>query len=420
MFPALLTMLALGAAFGPESKAPSPQDARPQEPHLGMWRAWLDCPGGEIPFGLELARGETESGWKAWLHNGAERVAIGGVRVAGDELILRFDPYDSTIRARVSDGGARLEGEWTRYRAPGRETRLTFHAERGDKPRFAANKLADSPVAIDGRWRVQFSEDDHHAVAVIERAAGAKVHATFLTTLGDYRFLEGVFDGSKLALSCFDGAHAFLFEASVQSGGTLAGDFWSRDSWHETWTAVIDPDVKMPDAFGLTRFTGGVPFDKLNFPDTAGKKRSLADPAFAGKARLIVLFGTWCPNCNDETDYLVELHERFGERWLSILGLAFEFGDDFERNARVVREYAEHHGAKFPMLVAGTSDKKEATKAFPVLDRVRAYPTTLFVTPDGEVRAVYTGFSGPATGKAHERLREAFEMRIEAMLKESE
>ncbi|MCP3918004.1 MAG: TlpA family protein disulfide reductase [bacterium] len=401
----------------------APQDPAPQTtPRTGVWRAWLDCPGGEIPFGLELAPGTATGTWKGWLLNGPERVAIGAVAWKEGELVLHFAPYDSAVRAHVSKDGKRLDGEWIRYRAPGRETRMTFHADHGEALRFAIEARYISPAAFpSGRCRVQFSEDDHHSVGIFELQPKSTVlHATFLTTLGDYRFLAGVFDGSNLSLSCFDGAHAFLFKAVLQTDGTLAGDFWSRDAWHETWTAKPDPGVTMPDAFGLTRFVGGVPLDKLVFRGTDGVERSLADERFAGKARLVVLFGTWCPNCNDETDYLVELHRRYKDRGLSILGLAFEFGDDFERNARVVREYAEFHGAEFPMLVAGTSDKKEASKAFPVLDKVRAYPTTLFMTPKGQVRAVYTGFSGPATGKAHERLRDAFEARIEDLLSESD
>jgi hypothetical protein len=51
-----------------------------------------------------------------------------------------------------------------------------------------------------------------------------------------------------------------------------------------------------------------------------------------------------------------------------------------------------------------------------VLDKVRAWPTTIFMDGDGDVRAVYSGFSGPATGAAHERLRDSFERIVSEML----
>ena len=101
---------------------------------------------------------------------------------------------------------------------------------------------------------------------------------------------------------------------------------------------------------------------------------------------------------------------------LSILGLAFEFGDDVQTHRRVVRDYLEFHGATYPVLLAGTSDKDAASAAFPLLDRVRAYPTTVFMDGEGNVTAVHTGFSGPATGARHDRLRERFEAEIDALV----
>jgi hypothetical protein len=45
----------------------------------------------------------------------------------------------------------------------------------------------------------------------------------------------------------------------------------------------------------------------------------------------------------------------------------------------------------------------------PVLDRVKSYPTFIFVGARGEVLAIYTGFSGPATGLAYQELQDQFE-----------
>jgi hypothetical protein len=55
-----------------------------------------------------------------------------------------------------------------------------------------------------------------------------KVTGTFLTTTGDYRFLEGTVSGNQLYLSCFDGGHAFLFTAKIDDDKTLSdGKFFS-------------------------------------------------------------------------------------------------------------------------------------------------------------------------------------------------
>jgi len=48
---------------------------------------------------------------------------------------------------------------------------------------------------------------------------------------------------------------------------------------------------------------------------------------------------------------------------------------------------------------------------------VRAYPTTVFLRADGSVRAVHQGFSGPATGAEHQKLRQDFERLIAELLR---
>lgn len=384
----------------------------------GPWRAWVDCPGGAIPFGLELAK--DDGGWSATIVNGPERIEVPEVAISDGVLTLSIDYFDSSIVATVEDGGTRLEGEWKKKSTGERWTGLKFHATAGRTPRFEPIAAGEQPAGnLARRWAIKFDQSDDLAVGVFEQGADNNVVATVMTTTGDYRFLAGTFEANRLRLSCFDGAHAFLFDAMMQSDGTLAGDFWSRDSWHQRWTARADPSAQLPDAFTQTHWTGTVPLADLIFPDVDGRKHSLADSAYAGKARIIEIFGTWCPNCHDASKYLIELDRKYRDRGLSIVGLAFELSGDFSRDAKQVRRYAERVGVTYPILLAGVSDKKKASEAFPALDRIRSYPTTIFLHADGRVRAVHTGFTGPATGEEFQKLRREFETIIEELLTES-
>jgi thiol-disulfide isomerase/thioredoxin len=253
---------------------------------------------------------------------------------------------------------------------------------------------------------------------------------TFLTTTGDYRFLAGSVDrlyaadgppgtqaiGYRLRLSCFDGAHAFLFEAVSQPDGSLSGDFWSGNRSHDTWTAVRNPEAALPDGFTLTHASNAVALSDLVFPDLDGVPHRLSDPQFAGKARILEIFGSWCPNCADEADELVTLQAEYGPMGLSITGLAFELTGDRARDAEQVRRYAKRHGVTWPLLVCGVSDRDKATAALGLLDHLNAYPTTLFLDAAGNVRAVYTGYCGPATGEAYVQQHAAFVKQIETLL----
>ncbi|MEE9126328.1 MAG: TlpA disulfide reductase family protein, partial [Planctomycetota bacterium] len=262
----------------------------------------------------------------------------------------------------------------------------------------------------------------HPAVGVFQVAKGEAtpgahvVHGTFLTSLGDYRFLAGECKGGYLRLSCFDGAHAFLFRAEPGRGATMNGEFWSSNTWHETWTARKDENARLPEAFQLSKWNQGTRLGDLAYPDLRGKRRSLADAAFVGPCRILQVFGTWCPNCTDASRYLAELDRRYRDRGLRVLGLAFEHAPEFENSAPLVRDYVKRQGIDYPILIAGISNKAQAQKAFPALDQVLAYPTTIFLDRRGKVRAVHTGFSGPATGAEHRRLRQRFQEIIEELL----
>ncbi|RJP36311.1 MAG: TlpA family protein disulfide reductase [Phycisphaerales bacterium] len=398
----------------------APVQSPPSLPiQYGPWRGWLDSPGGPLPFRLDFhPRGE---GLAGFVTNSRERLAIPQVRTEGDEVILDFDHYDSRIRARASEGGMRLDGEWTRRRGADEWTRMAFHATYGAQPLFDLTHGAAEEAGIlslKGRWEVKFDSSETPAVAEFVAFEQGWAFGTLMTTGGDYRYLGGEFDGQRLRLSSFDGAHAFLFHADKQVNGTLKGTFWSASHWKEGWTARLNKEAKLPDPFGLTRWTGKAALEELRFPDLEGKEHSLADPAFAGKARIIELFGSWCPNCHDAAGLLAELEKKYGPRGLRILGLAFEATGDFERDARLVRIYTSKHNVSYPVLIAGVKDRDKASAAFPLLDQIRAYPTFIFMDGDGVVRSVYTGFSGPATADAYKKLRGEFESVIEEMLGE--
>jgi thiol-disulfide isomerase/thioredoxin len=377
-----------------------------------VYDAALECDGGEVRFGIRLERGVTGR-VDAFVMNGEEVIPVPTAGVGKGGIGLAFDYYDSTIMARFDAEGG-LSGQWKKRRSADEWTTMKFRATPGG---LRTMDFQIMPEWISGRWRVKFADEADEAVAVFGGGDRRDLRGTFLTTTGDYRFLAGIADKDALSLSCFDGSHAFLFKAALQPDGTLKGDFWSGPTFHDTWTAVKDDNAALPDPFGLTKFTGtAAELDALAFPDASGTTKKLAD--FPAKARIIELFGTWCPNCLDATRVLADLDKTYRHKGLSIVGLAFEVTGDAERDRKQVALYAERHNVTYPLLIAGKKDKAEASAKFPVIDKLRAYPTFIFIDASGKVRGVYTGFSGPATGEEHERLKRALEEKVLDMLED--
>lgn len=403
-------LLAVALAFLTLQTTPLPAEL------AGPWRATLASPGGELPFALEIDTAGAAGA--ARVKNGAEVVDVPEVRFEQGELVLGFPHYDSAIRARLVAGV--LEGTWTKRGSTEEPQRLAFRATKGAGARFAPAGAGDAsaPPSIAGRWSVTFAKEARPAVGVFE-TRGSDVTGTFLTATGDYRYLAGDYAGGRLRLSCFDGAHAFLFDARANADG-LAGTFHSGTSWTDTWTAKRDDAAKLDDPWSLSKWEEVVPLSLLVYPDLAGQVRSLGEWQSKSKAFVLVLFGSWCPNCHDELADLAELDRRLRPKGLSIVALAFEQTGDFEHDAQQVRRAMLRHKVSFPVLLGGRADKGKVAEALPGLAELTAFPTTLFFHRDGRIRAVHTGYSGPSTGAEHVKQVEEFETLAEELLAEPE
>ena len=157
-------------------------------PADGVWDAALESPGGTLAFELEF---QTDEGrLQAFVINGPERVEVAQVSLRGDTLLLRFDHFDSEIRARLE--GDRLDGEWTKRGAGGSLTTMAFSAEsRG----FREGEPRPRQAEIAARHSVRFESSEDPGVLLIgyegtdDPWRQTRVNATFMTTTGDYRYL---------------------------------------------------------------------------------------------------------------------------------------------------------------------------------------------------------------------------------------
>jgi thiol-disulfide isomerase/thioredoxin len=247
-----------------------------------------------------------------------------------------------------------------------------------------------------------------------------EVSGTFLTPTGDYRYLAGNLHGDTLLLSCFDGNHAFLFKARIDSmgQGMTQGEFWSGSNGHETWTATRNERAALPDANSLTFLKPG--YDRLDFtfPDPDGKPVSIRDERFKGKVVIVQILGSWCPNCMDETNFLSPWYKKNRARGVEIIGLAYEKDPAFAASAPKLKRLMNRFDIDYPLLLAGVNDKEKASQTLPMLNRVMAFPTTLFIDKKGKVRKIHTGFSGPGTGTYYTAFVEEFERLVDKLMNE--
>ena len=405
----------------------------------GPWRGALATQGQEIPFLFEV---KTEAG-KPVVYlinkglNGEERLRCEEISSAGDSTTIRMHTFDAALVVRA-DGKDKLKGTWVKYDAKD-PYRVPVTAKAGGQQLFteddgsAGKFLPIFHLAMQKgvTYRVQFKDQEgqpYPAVGIIKYALKGNnpLTGTFLTTTGDYRYLAGSMalrnKKQHLLMSTFDGSHAFLFDgiySDEKGSDTIKGDFYSGKSGHETWTAVLDPKAKLPDADTLTYLKKGESRLNFKFPNVfEGGAVSPTDPKYRGKVVVVQILGSWCPNCMDETNFLAPWYEKNKARGVEVIGLGYERSPDYKIASARLRAMRERFNIGYDVAVAGVSNKDSVAKSLPQLAKFLAFPTTIFLDKKGNVRKIHTGFAGPGTGKYYQEEVAGFNREVDKLLKE--
>lgn len=384
----------------------------------GIWKAELQrADGRHIVFNFET---KDSAGRKVlYVINGEERLLVDSIAVWKDSVLIHMPFFDSHFRARLDEQG-NLQGIWIK-RAGDKQQSMPFKARYNQKQRFAA--AAKPKRNVSGRWAVQFtgmSGKTRNAVGEFEQH-GSRLTGTFLTASGDYRYLEGVVTGDSLKLSAFDGSHAFLFTAKVANDSTLLfGRFFSGATGEEQWVAKKDENVTLPDGYDQSHMRPGESKLAFRFKGIDGRDVSLGDDAYKNKVVVLQIMGSWCPNCMDETRFLSEYYNRNKHKGVEVMGLAYERTTDFETSKAALQRFQKRFNVQYPLLVTGVtvSDPFRVEKTLPQLDRIAAFPTTIFIDKKGVVRKIHSGFNGPGTGEHYEHFQKEFNETIETLLNE--
>ncbi|MFN3916520.1 MAG: peroxiredoxin family protein [Flavobacteriales bacterium] len=383
---------------------------------VGIWRMEMPLNDSVIlPFHVEFTSDSL------FLLNADERLGS-QYWVRGDSLFCKIAVFDSWLGLRISSKTT-LDGRWLNkqkgvdYFIPvygqysGKRTgRILLGVENADTFNFS------------GKYEVFFGDGSYNCRS--EKAIGEffqegnKISGTFLTKTGDYRYLEGGVSGNKIFLSTFDGSHAFMFDAEMIND-TLRGNFYSGNHYHIKWNAFKNDLFQLENPYKLTFLKPEYRNIYFALPRVGGAD-SLVFPSkeYENKVVIIQLLGSWCPNCLDETRFYTELHETYHKSGLRILGVGFELPDSLEKKKERINDLISFTGAKYDFVVGGGASKASAGAAFPQLNHVMSFPTSMFIDKKGNVRKIHTGFTGPGTGKHYTDYTKETIRFIELLLKE--
>lgn len=384
----------------------------------GIWRGVFRISENEVPFNFEL-KGKDPEHAVFTLINGTRRDDFHIERLGKDSLFIKMNTYDAALVAKIESDG-KISGEY-RSLVPGlRGNSLPFTAEEGKSYRFVEPGKDIAPAAdLTGKWEFKgFSKEAVPNKVAILKQTGNKLTGVIMQVTGDSRELEGTVQGNEFVLSGFTGPSPKIYKGHINEDGTISGEISQGIYDNLKFTGVKDAKAELPDPYQLTHLKEGIKKLDFTFPDLNGKPVSLKDQKYKGKVVIVELVGTWCPNCTDQTVFLAPWFDKNKDRGVEAIAIGFEQKDDLEYGKYVLGKLRDKYKIKYDILFGGLADKRLVADKLPALNKFIAYPTTIIIDRKGEVREIYTGFTGKVTGKYYDEYAAKFNKVLNELIAE--
>jgi thiol-disulfide isomerase/thioredoxin len=350
--------------------------------------------------------------------NAGEKILVEDIVRKEDSLLINLPFFEAQLNLEKTSNG--YQGIWYKRTSTGEQRVPILIEEENQRLVLPGQK---SKYNVSGRWSVVFTKDngkENNAVAEFEQV-GDSLKGTFLTSTGDYRYLEGIVKDDSLVMSTFDGTHAYFFSGKIMHDGKIdRGVFASGPVYKESWVAVKDSLGSIDETKALMQLKGVENKLHFRFPDLDSNMVGIADNRFKNKVVIVQIMGSWCPNCMDETSFLSSFYKENAAKGVEVIGLAYEYINEFSIARKNLLRFKNKFDVQYPMLITGvtSADSLRTEKSLPEMTEIKAFPSMILIGKDGTVRKTHAGYAGPATGIHHVTFKQKFTEDINALLAE--
>jgi thiol-disulfide isomerase/thioredoxin len=373
----------------------------------GPWRFVLQTNYADIPFLIDFKyKGENLVGV---LHNGKEKIKLSNITISEGEISIPLQNYELSLQLTPKDKET-LTGNLVRHnKNPIVKTPVV--GVHGIKERFTA--LKDAPTTdITGKWALVIKDEKDQSspgIGIFAQKDG-RFTGSILTQTGDYRYLEGYISANNFEAASFDGVYNYVFKGNLKDGKMQAALLSNSTT---KITGQLDAKAELPDAYKQTEIK------ELNFifPDLKGQSVALNHPKFKNKPVIVQIYGSWCPNCIDEMNFLIPWYKQNNKRGVEIVALAFERSLSVEEATRQLLKVQKKLNVPYVILQAGSTAEDKPSDKLPGLKNFISFPTTIFLNKKHEVVKVHAGFNGPSTGEYFKKWKVEFNQTIDTLVK---
>lgn len=379
----------------------------------GYWKFALKTTNAEVPFIIKFKYKKKKL--TGTLYNGEEKIPLKDISYVKKEITIPLQNYELSLKLTQQDDKA-VVGDLVRHNK-NPEVKTPVTGVFGTDKRFGTKK--DKPqVDLTGKWALEMEDEKgvkSPGIANLVQKDG-KLSGSILTPTGDYRYLDGHVWGDSFEAASFDGVYNYVFKGSLKQNKKTKEEKMEANLLSNSNTIVKgkkDPKATLPDAYKQTE----IKELKFIFPDLKGQNVSLNHPKFKGKPVIVQIFGSWCPNCIDEMNYLIPWYNENSKRGIEIIALSFERSLSAEDATKQLLKVQKKKNVPYVMLQAGSTSEDKPADKLPGLKNFISFPTTIFLNKNHEVVKVHAGFNGPSTGEFFETWKKEFNHHVDELLK---
>lgn len=362
----------------------------------GVWNFELNIQDNKIPFYMKF------KGNKVVLKNNVELIELEYKKV-DKKIIVPILNYDAAFE--LEQIGNTLKGHWVKYNRKN-DYKLSMFGMKTKLKKFPiVNEVAFNS---DINWKITF-EDNSYGILTHK---GKNTYSSIVTETGDYRYLTSKHEGDALILYGFDGLFAFYLVSGYKRDGVYEGEMYAGLNYNQKFVTKDDPKFKLRDPNKITTYKGDL--TKIKLPNLKGEKEILIAK---GKVTVIQIFGSWCPNCIDETKYLLDWRKANPDKDVDFKIVSFERSPSKKQSLKLLRKTQKIYNIDYPILVGAYTKEKKVGDVFKGIKNFISFPTSLYIGKDGQVKEIHAGFNGPATGEYYEKFKIHFEKLMDSLLK---
>ena len=244
------------------------------------------------------------------------------------KLSLNFDELGTKLEATLKDG--QLEGEYSRGT---RGAPYPFHAKRFTPSRPATTNIP----SIAGLWNVQVGKSSKGEAAwqLIVRQSGAEVSAVDPAHRRRHRHADRHVPRRQVR------AQPLLRRAAAAPRADAGRRRHARRGAEHRQAAdrAARRAGRAPRGCRSRAIRRASPASRIRpsrsvsaSPISTARSSRTPTRASQGKVVIVTIGGSWCPNCHDETPFLVELYKKYKKQGLEIVELSFE--EEAQRRTR--------------------------------------------------------------------------------------